>query len=244
MKPEECAARTTAAVSGLASYFMLDGATYAKGAEHGFSGLDFYAAGRAGVLGAVAPEQVSSSFGFMEPGTVQGWLEQAADVMAPEQASSAFMACGYDWADGHLGDHVDWARAAELVGKVVAGASDEGLPLSSAWRKAPEPTDRSDKALALHRFHVLRELRNEIHVGAVAEAGLRPVEAVLVNSPAMAPLFGWSDELPDVGEQHRAQHEQAEAETNRRIAPAYAALDEAERDELVALCEAALGAVH
>ena len=70
MTPEECAARTTAAVSGLASFIMLDGATYAAGAEHGFSGLDFYAAGRAGVLGSVPAEQVSACFGFMEPGTV------------------------------------------------------------------------------------------------------------------------------------------------------------------------------
>lgn len=244
MTPEECAARTTAAVSGLASYFMLDGATYAKGAEHGFSGLDFYGAGRAGVLGRVTPQQVSSSFGFMEPGTVEAWLEQAAAVMPPEQASHAFMACGHDWADAHLGDDVDWGRAAELVGKVIAGASDDGLPLFSAWRKAAEPTDRSPKALALHRFHVLRELRNEIHVAAVADAGLGPAEAVLVKSPAMAPLFGWTDDLPEVGDQQRARHDQAEAETNRRIAPAYATLDDAEREELAALCEAALGAVH
>jgi len=244
MTPEECAARTTAAVSGLASYFMLDGATYAKGAEHGFSGLDFYAAGRAGVLGPVAPEQVSSSFGFMEPGTVQGWMEQAAAVMPPEQASDAFMACGHDWADAHLGDDVDWARVAELVGRVVAAASDEGLPLFAAWRKAPEPTDRSAKALALHRFHVLRELRNEIHVAAVAETGLGPAEAVLVKTPGMAPIFGWSGDLPEVGDDHRQRHDQAEAETDRRIAAAYAALDEDERDELVRLCDAALGAVH
>ena len=96
MTPEECAARTTAAVSGIASFFMLDGATYAAGAEHGFSGLDFYAAGRAGVLGSVPAEQVTASFGFMEPGTVQGWWEQAAGVMPPEQASDAFMGDSHD----------------------------------------------------------------------------------------------------------------------------------------------------
>lgn len=243
MTPEDCAAKTTTAVSGMASYFMLDGNTYKIGAGQGYAGLDFYAAGRAGVLGDADPDQVVTSFGFMEPGTVRGWLDQARAVAPPTQTAAAFLACGHAWADEHLGDDVDWARLADLVGRVNAAADDAGLPLFAAWRAAPEPADRDDKVLALHRFHVLRELRNEIHVAAVRDAGLAPVEAVVVKSPAMAPMFGWSD-LPEVDDDLRARHDQAEAETNRRIASAYAALDEGERDELVALCEAALASVH
>src|SRR5690606_24197202 len=162
------------------------------------------------------------SFGFMEPGTVGSWLEQARAVAPPAQTAAAFMACGYAWADEHLGDDVDWARLASLVGRVNGAADDGGLPLFAAWRSAPEPDDRGDKVLALHRLHVLRELRNEIHVGAVREAGLSPVEAVVVRSPGMAPMFGWS-ELPEVDDATRARHDEAEAETNHRIASAYAA---------------------
>lgn len=242
MTPEDCAQRTTPAISGLASHFMLDGNTYKAGAEQGFSGLDFYAAGRAGVLGRLDADQVVSSFGFFEPAAVAGWLEQASAVMPPQDASAAFMACGYDWADQHLGDDVDWARVSELLAKAIAAAPDDGLPLFRAWREAPEP-DRGDKALALHRFHVLRELRNEIHVAAVADAGLSPLEALLVKTPHMAPLFGWAAELPEVGDDQRAKHDQAEAETNRRMAAAFTELDEAERDELVALAEAAVASI-
>lgn len=242
MTPEECAARTTPAVSGLASHFMLDGNTYKKGAAQGFAGLDFYAAGRAGVLGRLDADEVVQAFGFFEPNAVAGWLEQAGNVMSPEECSAAFMACGYDWADEHLGDDVDWARLSELLGKAIAAAPDDDLPLFRAWRGAPEP-DRGDKALALHRFHVLRELRNELHVQAVASAGLQPLEALAVKTPQMAPIFGWTGELPEVGDDQRGKHAEAEAETNRRMAPAFAGLDDAERDELVALADAAVAAV-
>jgi hypothetical protein len=244
MTPEECAERTTPAISGLAANFMLDGATYAKGAELGFGGIDFYAAGRAGVLGELDADQVAESFGFMEPGTIATWVDQAKGVMAPQDAAAAFVGCAHDWADQHLGDDVDWSRVAELLGKVADAAPVDGLPLFRAWRDAPEPAaDRGAKALALHRFHVVRELRNEIHVGAVREAGLSPVEAVMVKSPAMAPMFGWS-ELPEVGDEHRSKHDQAERATNQRMAAAFAGLDEAERDELVQLCDAALASVR
>lgn len=242
MTPEECAAKTTPAVSGLAANFMLDGNTYKAGAAHGFSGLDFYVAGRAGVLGTLDADRVTAAFGFFEPGAVAGWIEQAVAVCPPAEASATFMDCAYDWADQHLGDDVDWDRLAELAAKAIAGAPDGDLPLFRAWRDAPEP-DRGSKALALHRFHVLRELRNELHIAAVKDAGLTPLEALLVKTPAMAPMFGWAD-LPEVGDEHRAKHEAAEAETNRRMAPAFAALDESEREELVRLADAALAAVR
>lgn len=244
MTPEECAARTTPAVSGIAAQFMLDGKTYEAGAGHGFAGLDFYAAGRAGVLGDLDADVVTDRFGFFEPGAVAGWLSQASAVMAPADTSAAFMACAYDWADDHLGDDVDWERLADLLGTVNAAAPDDDVPLFAAWRSAPEPDPtRGPKALALHRFQVLRELRNEHHVASVRDAGLQPVEALALKTPGMAGLFGWSD-LPEVGDDHRAQHEAAEAETNRRVAAAYAALSDAERNELVSLAAAALASVH
>ena len=45
------AERTRPAVTGISSNFMLDGATYAVGGDAGFNGMDFYGAGRGGVLG-------------------------------------------------------------------------------------------------------------------------------------------------------------------------------------------------
>jgi hypothetical protein len=241
--PEETAAATTAAVSGIASNFMLDPATYAAGNEAGFAGLDFYAIGRGGVLGRVDADVISAAFAFFEPDSVRANWEQGLSTMEPEEASALFVDCGHRWARAHLGDDVDWDRLADLLGQISDAASPVGAPLFAAWRGVDEPDADDPKALALHRFNLLRELRNALHAAAVVEAGLQPVEALLVKTPYMAGVFGWSGDLPDVGDEHRARHALAEAATNRALAPAYATLDDEELDELVALCTAALAAV-
>ena len=60
---------TAPAVSNIAAGFMLDGATYAKGGELGFEGLNFYFAGRCGALGDVSADVVTSSLVFWSPAT-------------------------------------------------------------------------------------------------------------------------------------------------------------------------------
>lgn len=243
MTPEEAAAATTPAVSGIASHFMLDPGTYAKGAELGFAGLDFYAGGRGGVLGEVDADVVAAAFAFFEPGYVRTNWEQAAAAASRADASAAFMACGHDWADAHLGDDVDWARLADLLGRIAEGANPAVAPLFAAWRAAPAPADgASDKAVALHRFNLLRELRNGLHAAAVVANGLTPAEALMVKTPYMAPIFGYA-EPPEVGDDEKARHDAAEAATNAALAQAYAVLSTEELDELVSLCEAAVGAV-
>ena len=242
MTPEETAAACAGAVSGLAANFMLDPNTYAAGAEQGFSGLDFYAVGRAGVLGRVDADEVTAAFTFFEPNVVRQNWEQGSAVMDPPEASKAFIAAGHRWATEHLdADACDWARLAELQGRVNA-AAPAATKLAAGWRDLPEPDGADPRALALHRLNVARELRFALHAAAVTGAGISAPEAMAVRSPHMAGLFGWN-ELPDVNDDLRTSWETAEAETDRALAPAYATLSEAERTELVALCAAALGAV-
>ena len=70
------ATATAAPVSTVGSHFMLDGNTYKRGAELGFQGLDFYVAGRGGVLGDVDADVVSAAFTFFEPDSVRAlWLQ-------------------------------------------------------------------------------------------------------------------------------------------------------------------------
>lgn len=246
MTPEETAAATATAISGIASGFMLDGATYAAGGEAGFAGLDFYAAGRAGVLGRVDADVVAAAFAFFEPGAVRGFWEQALTVMEPREASALFAACGHRWAAAHLGDDVDWPRLADLLGKVTAAASPAVAPLFAAWRTMEEPAadEAGGRALALHRLNVARELRNALHAAAVIAHGLRPVEALVIRSPHMVPLFGWTDGVPEPDAATRARWQDAEAATDRAMAPAYEALDDAERRELASLCAAASRSVR
>jgi hypothetical protein len=211
---------------------MLDGATYAKGAELGFDGMDFYVGGRGGVLGDVDADVVSAAFTFFEPGNIRQRWDGAAPVMGRLDAGAAFAACGHAWARDHLPDDVDWARLAELAGAVVAAANPAGAPVFAGWRRLPAPED--PKARALHHCNALRELRLGMHAAAVIAAGIAPREALMVRTPYMAGLFGWEEPHPDV-EAVRPRWEQAEAATDRAFGNHLAALDEADRDELVRL---------
>jgi hypothetical protein len=66
---------------------------------------------------------------------------------------------------------------------------------------------------------------------------------MVVKSPHMLGIFGWTDGVPEATDEMKAAWQAAEDATNAGLAQAYAALDEAEREELVSLCTAALAAV-
>src|SRR6476620_9710155 len=97
----ETAIATAPAVSNIGSHFMLDGATYAKGADLGFSGLDFYVTGRGGVLGDVDADVVSAAFCFFEPAGVRTLWDQGREVMPAAKAAAAFMDCCHAWGEAH-----------------------------------------------------------------------------------------------------------------------------------------------
>lgn len=225
-------------VSGIPSLFMMDGATYERGGALGFEGIDFYFAGRGGVLGDVPGAVVAAAMVFFNRSTVVAAWDRSAAVCSRGAAASAFAECAEAWAESHLPEGVDYLRLAELEAKVIAAASPAGAPLFAGWTELPEPS--SAKALALHRMNGLRELRGALHGGAVMGEGLSPEEAVMVKTPYMAGLFGWSEPLPDP-DAHRAAWARAEEATNRAMARCLGALDDAERDELVELSRAAQG---
>ncbi|MBK9180117.1 MAG: hypothetical protein IPM45_11240 [Acidimicrobiales bacterium] len=238
MTPEETAAATAEAISGLGSHFMLDGATYAKGAALGFEGMNFYVAGRGGVLGHTDGAVVAATFVFFNPDLVVAGWQQGLDVMPPLRSAEEFAGCAHEWARTHLPDGLDYPRLAELAGTVVAAAAPAIAPLFAGWRTLAEPDAGDAKALALHRMNALRELRGAYHGAAVIAAGLTPMEAVVYRQPHMAPLFGWVEPYPDPAALE-ARWQQADALTNRMMGAALAVLDERERDELAALANAA-----
>lgn len=225
------ATSTATAVGSIGGHFMLDGKTYARAAELGFSGIDFYVAGRGGVLGNVDADVVSAAFTFFEPGGIRALWEQGLAVMGATEAASEFAACCAAWAEANVPDTFDAARLAELAGRMVADASPACAPLFAAWRAAPVPG--SAKAAAVHHLNTLRELRNGLHGAAVLSSGLTPLEAVSLRSPHMVPMFGWS--APAETEGLQARWDAAEEQTSKSMAHAYAGLDDAERDELVQL---------
>lgn len=240
MTPEETAAATADGISNIASKFMTSGDTYRKGAELGFAGLDFYVTGRGGVLGDVDADVVAASFTFFNPEMVRAQWEAGCKVMAPGKAAAAFADCAYAWADASLSDDVDLARLGELAGKVVAAANPAGAPVFAGWRAAlPVPDDAKHRAI--HHLNGLRELRGGLHNGAALATGLSPLEAVVVRTPQMAPIFGWLGDLPSA-DAIQERWQAAEDGTNRAMARAFECLTADERGELADLVQATLAA--
>lgn len=232
MTTTDTATATADAVANLASHFMLDMATYQRGGELGFAGMDFYIAGRGGVLGEVDADVVSAAFVFFNPVAVRAGWDGSAAVMSRREAAEAFAACGHDWGRAHLADGPDLGRVVELTSRVVDAASPAGAPVFAGWRHLPAPAD--DAANVIHQMNALRELRMALHACAVLASGLAPVEALLLKTPGMAPIFGWTDDLPDVSDR-KAVWDGAEAATDLAFGRALGVLDDAEQAEWVGL---------
>ena len=229
---------TRTVVQQLPAAFMLAMDTYSRGGELGFMGMDFYTCGRGGALGEVDADVVAAGFVFFNPALVREQWERGAAAMDRRAAAQAFIEVGHAWAAEHLADGVDYDRLNDLLGRVVAGADPGAAPLFAAWRAMPEPSDA--KALTLHRLNVLRELRGGLHGACVVAAGLVPARAAQLNDPTMAGIFGWPEPPADI-EDDRATWDAAEEATRAAVAATFAVLDDAERDELIALSRAARG---
>jgi len=231
--PEQAAHDAAPVVNRLGGAFMMDASTFARGAELGFDGYDFYVGGRGGALGDVAGEVAAAAMVFFAPSVVVPAWDRAGAVMGRRAAADAFIACGHEWARTHL--PADSARIAELVGRIVSGAPVAGVPLFAAWRLVPEPTDAP--ALALHRLFLLRELRGALHGAAVLTVGVTPHEATAYRAPDFVGVFGWPDPHPET-EPIRERWQLAEARTDRMVGRHFAALTATERTELVDLLHA------
>lgn len=239
MNERTTAEATAAAVSGLSAGFMLDGATYKRGAALGFSGIDFYFAGRGGVLGDVCGDLVVSAFVFFSPTQVKAAWDGSRAVMSRAGAAEEFAECMGVWAETHLDRAVDWSRLSELAGKVADSATVAAAPLFAAWRNVDLPT--GERRVALHRMNQLRELRMARHGAAIVATGVDPADAVRHRTPQMLGIFGWDG--ADVSPAVAASWTEAERLTNIATERDYAVLTAAESAEFIGLCTAAQAAV-
>lgn len=233
MTPEEVAATTDAPINALGSRWMMHPDLFVAAAQHGYSGFDFYAAGRAGVMGDVSDQTVESTFVIFGSEFVSTQLAAAREVRPISEATPLYLAAAVAWADTHLSDG-DHARLADLARRVANAAEGAGMPLFAAWRAHPEPTG-SDKQRSLFWLHVLREHRAALHFAALALAGVSGRDAVIsLGGRKIAGMFGWSGDLPDPAELGVDRAALAAA-TLPSAARAYAALTAEERDEFVTL---------
>ena len=233
MEPHDAARATASAIGELGGSFMADAPTYARGAELGFSGSDFYILGRGGVLGDTHPDVVSAAFFYWNPDHVRAQWDSARRVMDPSEAAVEWAAVCAAYGEAHLPDEGGLDRLAELCERVVDGASPSGAALFAGWRALDRPAADRPKARVQHLLNALRELRGALHGGAVLAAGLSGRDAMAFRAPQVAPMFGWDPEaLPERAEV-KERWKQAEAGTDRAFGLALAVLTDDERDELV-----------
>jgi hypothetical protein len=232
--PEQAAHETRHGIVLFTAGFMMGGDAFTRGTELGFEGFDFYVAGRGGVLGDVPADVVVAAFVFFAPDTVRAAWERSAAVMPRRRAAEEWAETAHQWARANLDDAIDWARVADLAGRIERHAGVAGAPLFAGWRTLPEPDASDTKAIAVHRLNALRELRGGLHGAAVLTVGLTPFEACSVLSPQMVSVMGWPEDALDA-EPLRDRWQLAEARTDRMLGKHFAVLDEVERKEFVDL---------
>ncbi len=239
MTPEECAAALNEPVGHFGTIWMMEPQSYAKGGERGFAIFDFYFCGRAGCVEGIDADAACEAMGIFPLDVVRmNWDIGAARQPIDETAKMWWEACA-EAGRRHIRDEVAAARIAELAGKVTAAADATGKPIFAAWREFPVPQDAP--GAAAFQLNALRELRGGAHMTALAAEGVPAGEALVYKSgPEFAMMFGHQPPLPEVTEDLKARWEVAEAATNAEVAPAFAALDDAERAELVELVTTAL----
>ena len=238
------AAAAKPVVTGLGGAFMISSEAKAAGKDGGYRGWQLYVAGRAGVLGDVGVEVVDAALGFLHPDLVrQGWEGGLAVAPLPETVARYVEACRA-WGRSRYAGLAEADLLAELLERVVGAADAAGWPLFAAWRAQPLPDDGPGRVVQL--LHVLREHRGGAHLGAVRTLGLSPLEAIVAGAggPGNAAFFGWSEPLPEVTGELRARLAQAEEATDAQVGPAYAVLDDRQRDDLLRLLGAAAAAAR
>jgi hypothetical protein len=232
----ECARRTGQPIARVGGAFMLDPATVERGAEFGLDFGEWYGLGRGGVLGDVDADVVASAFVWFSPVLIRAVWETGCAKRSPRDSAFAYLDACHVWGREHLGDLQGTDELVALLEPVVRAASPVGAPLFAGWRAMPLPDDVPARAMQL--FHVLRELRGGLHAVAVLAAGLAPLEALMVDHPEFASLYGWSEPYPDPSG-HRAAHAAAVAVTDELMAPVFSGISDGDRARLVELVDAA-----
>jgi hypothetical protein len=208
--------------------FMMSPSAGAAGQTAGLDFMSYYALGRGGVLGDVGGKTVAEAFFFFNPELVAGVWDAAKPGKDPREVSAHYAQACAVWGREYLSDIDgldDFSKLAERVAQNADPTPSSGL--FAGWREMPLPDDAPGRT-AVQCVLVLRELRGGAHVEAIKRVGVEPRLAVAANSPHMYQLFGWTDEMPDAAEV-KAKTDEAEAITDDLVAPAFSALDEAER---------------
>jgi hypothetical protein len=235
--PHEAVRGAAGPVGRLGGAFMFDAGTFALGAELGLDAWAWYHVGRGGVLGDCDPSVVVAAFGFFPPALQSKAWDKGRAAIAPSEAAARYAGACAAYGTARFASYDGAGRLAELLTAVNAAAGTTGLPVFAGWRALAATLDPADDgAAAALALQVARELRGGSHLVAVAAHGVEPLQAVLSGryGATNAEFFGWPQPWPDP-EVAKDAMAAAEEMTDRLVEPAFAAIGEAERAELVSL---------
>ncbi|MCP3912697.1 MAG: hypothetical protein GY745_01715 [Actinomycetia bacterium] len=237
MTPEQAVAATKDQMGALGAGYMLDNPTRELGKENGYRTMEFYFAGRGGVLGECDADVVKSAFGWFEAGMCRSQWEAGCAVAGPKKAAELYNQAMASWGRDRLAGVEGLERFAELGERMVADLGPEGLPLFAGWRAMPRAEDAP--AHAYQVAALLRELRGSYHIVAATAQGLSDVETMMANpgqGQARAEAFGHQPPYPD-SDADRAAFKAAEETTDQLMTKPWSVLSDAERDEMVELTQ-------
>lgn len=215
---------------GASFYFVPE--TLARGKELGLDGFRFYFLGRGGVLGDVDSAVVRSAFGYFHPRLIGRMWDTAREVLSPRDAAREYIACAHAHGRRKFADIEGLEAYVEAAARVIQAVDGGAMALFAGVRAEPVPDD--PPAAAIHQAMVLREMRGSAHLAAITAVGLRTDVAHAIKRPTDVELFGWKDEPPVVTDEARRLHDQAEELTNVALEAAFATLDDAQAEALVA----------
>ncbi|HEY5134222.1 MAG TPA: hypothetical protein VIJ41_00365 [Candidatus Nanopelagicales bacterium] len=221
-------------VASLGGGFMISSQAKAFSEAHGFRGRQGYTLGRGSVLGDVDADVVTSAFGFWPADKVREWWDSARELLDVRTARDGYAETCRAWGRARFAAFEDAERLADLLSWVVDGTDVAALPLYAGWRAVPLTDDAAGRLA--QQLHVLREYRGGMHLVAVVASGLSPLQAVLSGpgGSGNASFFGWEEPFEDATGLALARSE-AEALTDRLVAPSWDVLGHDERVELLTL---------
>lgn len=235
MTPDDVVRGVAGPVGRLGGKWMFDAGTAERGTSLGLSTWSWYHCGRGGVLGDGEADAVIAAFGFFPPALQRKAWDRGRAVMPVGDIARAYAEACAAWGRGAFGDVEGAGRLADLLVRVTDAVEPAGLPVFAGWRALAPSVATDDPARLALALQVAREHRGALHLVAVVAQGVGPLQAVVSGryGPPNASFFGWPEPWPDP-EPFRDAMAQAEARTDALVRPAFEALDEGERAELVA----------
>ena len=223
----------------LGMHWLMAPSTSTKAVEAGMpAGIPGYAVGRLGVLGDCPVDNVVGAAFFWDADYMRAQVLEGRSKMSPSEGAAIFTRICQEWGADHLDGFEGVERLGELAERVVNEASPIGAPTFAGWREMPLPAVGPARTFQL--CQTMRELGFARHCAATHAAGMSPVQAIMSGPTGAwnAKFFGWPEPFPE-GEPMKDARDEIESNSNRLHAADFAALDDNERDELVALAKAA-----